>query len=154
MRLLVNTTETLDGPYARTDDDISDIREFVKSELEDFSGRDLRVGFGDIMFGADDPDRVMGIAVDWNSEIRNSLMKQVNALMSTPEAMALDSDASNALYKAAKAADNRFSLWDEFGILHYNGSGWQTLEVVLDKRTMKQIKAAPEDWVVVSLTVC
>ena len=153
MKLLINTTEVLGGPYCQADDDLSDVQEYIKTEFEDFVDEGLKIGFGNFIDGSDSPDQVKEIAAGWNDGIRDVLAKQVNAMIAAPEKFALDSDASRDLYMAAKAADNRFSPWGEFGILHYNDCGWQLFEVVLNERTAKQIEDAPEDWAVVSLTV-
>lgn len=153
MKLLVNTTEVLGGPYCQADGYLEDIQEYIKTEFEDFVDDGLKIGFGDFIYGSDAPDQVKEIAASWNDGIRVALAEQVNAMMAAPEKFTLDSDASRDLYMAAKAANNRFSPWGEFGILHNNGCGWEVLEVVLNEEAAKQIETAPENWAVVSLTV-
>lgn len=151
MKMLFNAKDLLGGMPEGTKNDGTELKETI---LEYFKDGDTKISLGEFTFGVTSPDSIKSIAKGWNEKILAKLMKAIGDIMSNPAAFALDSDASFQLFKAARLADGRFSIWGDAGIMYIGDSLCPNYTTIIPERLLEEILEAPEEWAIVDLIVC
>lgn len=101
--------------------------------------------------GSVDPESLKMEAQGWNARILGDLFGLLEK--TARYGLTLDSQETNQLSLAARAADNDFNPWGAYGILADNGSGYPCFSVVLTEEDLLDIQDSPEDWSLVQVVV-
>lgn len=128
----------------------------------DFDCIDINVSF---TFGAFDPMKLISTAESWNDDIKESLIKAVEAALyikgtgSWPpakESISLDASNWTALYGLTTAANMAADVFDASAtkaVCTKNECGWTHLCHVLPQKMCDDIMEHPEDYVLVDIYV-
>ena len=99
----------------------------------------------EVTTGADHAGVILGWANGWNQTLRDYVCVAAQNVVSALD-FELASDAMHELSLAARAADNQFSPYGEYGLLMDKGCGFPTFGVVLTDWQLEDIREKPEDY--------
>jgi len=115
------------------------------------------------LFGLTEPEKLTERALAWNGEIKKALYDSMAAVLDEAEANAkrdglgivnglvLDTQKTYALSDAAREADNRWYAYAGHAVLFPNSSGYTYFQTIIPDAYLEDIKANPQDYVVVTV---
>lgn len=148
MKLLLNARDILAGMPKGTKEDENDLKESI---LEEFEDGVTRIAFGEFEFGATDAEVIKSAANGWNDKILTDLLDKINSIEANPADFTLDSDASFQLFRAARLADDRFSIWGDAGVMCGGEFYGLNCGTIIPESLLKEVLEKPEEWVLVDL---
>jgi len=147
MQLLVNLDD-LRSMNVKVEDD-GEVLKYIRFALSEVdSTAKVYTKVASIVRGDKQPERVSKIVADWNNQIRHELSAQLEKFTCPAESISLDTVDTYRLRKAAKQADNSFSVYGNHGILQINNVGERCFTTVLSLREMQYIQRFLNEWAV------
>ena len=140
----------------------------IKMEYED-AARDkesyIHNGYSseNFLLGLTEPEKLIERALAWNDEIKDALCKAMTDVFGQAEAntqdreerlaagITLDTDKTYALSQAAREADNHWYDYADHAVLFPNSAGFTYFQTIIPDAFLADIKANPQDYVVITV---
>ncbi len=145
-----------------------DLVETFGNELE--SGSDIKCSVHDpktdVILGCEDPETIIETAKGWNTEIKRKFVDAVNGLLpdglatsahpdivAVADSLSMDTQGTYAVSIAARAMDDHWHVFSEYGLYLPNDIGWPCWSVVLNEPVLNDIVEHPDAYAIVNLSV-